>query len=342
MGDRLDLPSVNKEAWHLAILRSGKGDRERALWLDYDAGGAHGHADGMNLGLFAHGLDFMPDFGYPPVQYGGWGAPRARWYTQTAAHNTVVIDGKVQAKGAGATRLWFEEDGVHAIVAQGAAFAGVERYERTAVLVDIDEDDFYVVDVFRVRGGKQHTKFMQSHWGNLTTEGLDPKPVEWFAGNAQMRNFQIDPDAPDAWQAAWATEDHYNYLEDEDPRGLRYWDFTRNAQAGTSEAWIVANSYDGSSEHWIPRLVVQREGEEDESLETTFVSVIAPWRGACAVEDVRRLNAGTESEVLLEITLASGKKEVLVLRDLDRMTSEKAISVPGHDQQTEQFIARFR
>ena len=46
----------------------------------------------MNLGLFAKGLDLMPDFGYPPVQFGGWGSRRAHWYRSTPAHNTVVVD----------------------------------------------------------------------------------------------------------------------------------------------------------------------------------------------------------------------------------------------------------
>ena len=58
-----------------------------------DTGGRHSHADGMNLGLFAKGVDLMPDFGYPPVQYGGWDSPRAQWYRMSAAHNTVVVDG---------------------------------------------------------------------------------------------------------------------------------------------------------------------------------------------------------------------------------------------------------
>ena len=75
-GAAIQLGSVNKPQWCLAILRSGEGSQARAAWLDYDSGGRHGHADALNLGLFAKGLDLMPDFGYPPVQYGGWGAPR--------------------------------------------------------------------------------------------------------------------------------------------------------------------------------------------------------------------------------------------------------------------------
>ncbi|MEA2735001.1 MAG: oligo-alginate lyase, partial [Humisphaera sp.] len=90
-GAELKLQSVNKQQWHLAVLRSGKGDDRRAVWLDYDSGGQHGHMDGMNLGLVARGLDLMPDFGYPPVQFGGWDSPRANWYKSAWSHNTVVV-----------------------------------------------------------------------------------------------------------------------------------------------------------------------------------------------------------------------------------------------------------
>jgi hypothetical protein len=54
----------------------------------------------MNLGLFALGLDLMPDFGYPPVQFGGWGSARSLWYHMTAGHNTVVVDGQSQVNAA--------------------------------------------------------------------------------------------------------------------------------------------------------------------------------------------------------------------------------------------------
>lgn len=60
--------SVNKQQWHLALLRS----KSATAWLKYDTGQRHGHLDGLNLGLFAKGLDLMLDFGYPPVHRGGW------------------------------------------------------------------------------------------------------------------------------------------------------------------------------------------------------------------------------------------------------------------------------
>ena len=107
-GPDIKLSSVNKPNWCLAVLRAGTGADARAAWLDYDSGGRHGHADALNLGLFAKGLDLLPDMGYPPVQYGGWAAPCAVWYTQTTAHNTVVVDGQNTQAGSGTATMWID------------------------------------------------------------------------------------------------------------------------------------------------------------------------------------------------------------------------------------------
>ena len=111
VGTEIKVGSINKEAWAVAILRSGTGDRARALWLDYDMGGSHSHADAMNLGFYALGLDLLPDFGYPQIQYQGWDSPKGRWFITTAAHNTVVVDGRDQGHyykhpASGRTSLW--------------------------------------------------------------------------------------------------------------------------------------------------------------------------------------------------------------------------------------------
>ena len=111
-GSDITVPAVvNKEQWQLAVLRSGSGENARAAWLNYGVGGGHNHHDAMNLGLFAYGLDLMPELGYPPVQYGGWASPRALWYRSSAAHNTMVIDGQDHPVVTGRTTLL--ADGKH-------------------------------------------------------------------------------------------------------------------------------------------------------------------------------------------------------------------------------------
>jgi len=126
--------SVNKQEWCLALLRSRDPVTRATAWLDYDAGGNHGHSDAMNLGLYAFGLDLMPDFGYPPVQYGGHDTVKALWYWHPAAHNTVVVDGRCQTAGyaaiRGRTTLWADTAGLRLIRANAPA-AGFGQYTFT-------------------------------------------------------------------------------------------------------------------------------------------------------------------------------------------------------------------
>ena len=65
--------------------------------LDYDAGGGHGHLDGLNLGLFAKGWTCCR-LRLLPVQYGG-GGRRAPINLPDRLHNTVVVDGASQQAG---------------------------------------------------------------------------------------------------------------------------------------------------------------------------------------------------------------------------------------------------
>ena len=161
----------------------------------------------MNLGLFAKGLDLLPDFGYPPVQYGGWTAPRAVWYTQTAAHNTVAVDGQNTKPGTGTTTLWFDGNQFRAMRASGPKLIGGQQYERTVALVDISESDSYVIDVFRVEGGTEHTRFLHGHFGKVAARGLSVAPVEQTRYGEVMRNFQRDlkPLRAGAWTGTLKT-----------------------------------------------------------------------------------------------------------------------------------------
>lgn len=343
------LPAVNKRQWHLAIMRSGSGSSERALWLDYDAGGGHGHMDGMNLGLFAYGLDLMPEFGYPPVQFGGWDSPRARWYTKTAAHNTVLIDKQNQAAGAGETTLWLDGRTVHAIRASGPAMARAERYERTALLIDVDDTRSYVVDVFRVRGGHDHTKFQQSHFGALATTGLSLAPAEDFGVETQMRNAALDPAAQPGWKAEWTIEDRYGLLAEPAKLGVTYWDFTTGAAAGTIEGWIVTGSYNDSREDWIPRVMVRRQNEGNAPLESTFVAVTEPWKDASCIQSVRRIElnapggaAMDDTEAALEITLAGGLRDFVLIRDIEKISGQPELTIADPAIATDAEIAVVR
>lgn len=331
-GAEFQFKSVNKPNWCLAIFRSGKGENERVVWLDYDAGGGHGHFDGMNLGIFAFGLDLMPDFGYPPVQFGGWDSPKALWYFTTAAHNTVVVDGKNQASGSGKVTLWHDGETVKVVRASAPNLIGGQQYERTIALVDIDERNFYVVDIFRVIGGTKHDKFVHSHFAHMKVNA-EMHPVETPSEYArtQMRNFAKVVWANDRspLQVDWLIEDRYGYLPKGKQLRLRYFDLTESAQAFLCEGWVAPeiNTTDGA---WIPRLMVRREGKLP--LISTFVAILVPFEEGndAPIREVRRLKLRSPDgsfyggeNVALEIVHADGSKDLLVLMDEENPLNKK-------------------
>ena len=324
--------SVNKENWHVALLRSGQGALERVAWLDYDTGGRHGHLDALNLGLFAKGLDLMPDFGYPPVHMGGWDGDLFHWYLNTASHNTVVVDGQNQKKPVdGKTKLWVAGSDVRAVRASCEDVYDISRYERTVVMVDVSETDSYVLDVFQVEGGCDHAKFMHSHFGQVTTGGLSLVPGEDYGFKTQMRNFQCDLSPMAGWWVDWQVEDRLGYLTDGQDIHLRYTDLTSDAQAHLAEAW-VAMGFHNNNVAWIPRVMVRRQNE-DGDLVSTFVSIVEPYERASQIKEIKRLPLVTEdgdvcadTHVAVEIQLRDGRRDLLVVVG-DESTS--AVMVQG-------------
>ncbi|MBN1347048.1 MAG: heparinase II/III family protein [Phycisphaerae bacterium] len=317
------LDGVNKQEWRIAVLRSGQGNHARAVWLDYDAGGSHAHRDGMNLGLFAKGLDLMPDFGYPPVQFGGWGGEKFGWYVMTASHNTVVVDGNSQAVSAGRTTLWADGKQFRAIRASDPALIGGKQYERTVLSVDLSDNDFYVFDVFRVVGGTDHAKFVHSHFGKITPTGLSLQPGEPYGHATLMRNFQCDRAAKPGWSVDWAIEDRYGYLPKDAQVHLRYTDLTNDAAASTAEAWVMQGIFDSTQEAWIPRIMIRRAAEKA-PLASTFLAVIEPYEKTPNLARIRRLpledasgKAYPDNNVAVELQLNNGRRDLIVAADVE-------------------------
>lgn len=338
-GTEIKQSSVNKQEWHLATLRSGKGKNARALWIDYDSGGYHAHADGMNIGLYTRGLDLLPDFGYPPVQFGGWGAPRSLWYMMSAAHNTVVVDGKnhrniggsygdragFEGQPAGKTTLWGDGRVVKAIRVSGPEIIPDGRqFERTIAMADISDKDFYIYDVFRVVGGTDHAKFQRSHFGKITTQGLSLGPAQDYGYNTQMRNFLGDPNPKPVWSVDWKVEDLYGYLPQGTELHLRYTDLTRGAQAFTADSWIYAEFGRGPTDgFWIPTVLTRRTAKEG-PLASTFIALLEPYEGKPHAVQARSLTLLTaegkpfaDSNVAVEVKLVDGRSDLWVSADVE-------------------------
>lgn len=301
--------SVNYADWKLAVLRSRK-NPDAAVWIDYDSVPesklkSHYHFDAMNIGLVAKGLDLMPEFGYPAVQFGDWHTPQALWHKATAAHNTVVVDGKNQQGGPSEAVLWEDGEGFRAVRASSPSQIGGERYERTVAMIDLDERDFYVVDVFRVKGGRDHAKFTRAAYGTASASGLALRPAGDYGFGTLMRNVRSDAGPQPGWSVDWKIEDHYGYLDKGRAIHLRYTDLTEQAEASLLETWTVKNAT-SVEQFWIPTVMTRRRTEAG-VLETEFVSVLEPYEATPRIRSVKRSGA------VVTVTLADGRVQRIAI-----------------------------
>ncbi|HNR68394.1 MAG TPA: heparinase II/III family protein [bacterium] len=343
-GTDIRVASTNKADWCVALLRSSTHSLSPVAWLDYDIGGNHCHADGMNIGLFSHGLDVLPGFGYPPVQYGGWFSKKALWYRRTAAHNTLVVDrldqvakigqpetepmhqqlNPLKRHVKGQTTLWGVGDQAQVIRASGTQLVQtvkMDQYERTLALIDLADSTAYLVDLFRAIGGRDHTKFFHGAPGELTTRGLKLVETADFDTTSEMRNFRLDPQPQQGWSAQWQLADPYGYLPAKSKVGLQIIDLTAGAAAGVADTWFAYGFDRGEGE--LSTLLVQRTADT-EPLSSLFIDVIEPFGSQPSVVSAHRLPLLTpDGEVYgpmnaaLEIKLANGYTDLIVAMDAE-------------------------
>jgi len=160
----LKRPSVNLPAIGLAILRNGDGNRleDQYLLLKYGPhGGVHGHRDKLEFVYWRHGKELAPD---PPIcdLNEHW----ATYLQQTAAHNTIVIDGESQLPSTGERCLTFaplpglQATELEATAAYSPSGACVSRFallsEEYALLLDrVDGPGRHTIDWLMHGAGQQ-------------------------------------------------------------------------------------------------------------------------------------------------------------------------------------------
>ncbi|MCL4695092.1 MAG: hypothetical protein KJ060_21595, partial [Candidatus Hydrogenedentes bacterium] len=163
---------------------------------------------------------------------------------------------------------------------------GGERFERLVAMVDVDDENVYVIDVFRVKGGARHTNFFHSTFGDVTTNGLELAPGEPFSGDTQMQNFQTDVSPEPGWSIDWKVSDPYGYVSADRDIHVRYTNLTDNATATLAEGWVDVGLY-GSESRWLPRVYTERKSDAA-PLASTFVSIIEPYEGSRLFELITR------------------------------------------------------
>ncbi|MGD9495817.1 MAG: hypothetical protein AB7Y46_05875 [Armatimonadota bacterium] len=301
-GWMVDLPSSILDGYGHAILRSGEGDRQRALWVRYGVAIQHRHLDMLTIGLAALQRNLLPELGYPV----GWtyaGAWESNWGTHYATHITGVSTSSYPIGGV--RTFAASAPAQYARVATQVPREGENRprRERVLVLVDIDDQDCYAIALERVFGGFQHTWSFHGPSGPAQLSGVTLTPqgggtvagpdVPYRdtsfspSGDSELRclAFMPDPSVGEVtgpWQATFELEGQagvFLHATQLTPTDGRLWTSVCSAPGGRS-------SYQAT---WC---VMQRSGEEP--LASQYLTVLEPYEGQRRVTAIERIGVTGE------------------------------------------------
>ncbi len=284
-------------------------DHRAGLALRYGYGRGHHHQDNLNVELFAHGLDLVPELGYPC-----WAHPMGN--TSFVAHHiTGMIDRRPQYEGAishGALELFAgaPEASFADVSAEPGGFPN-RSYRRAICLADAPGGNVYVLDVLRMAGGTLRTWCFHGPPVDEFTSGLSfgPAGEEALAieriGRGLANNI-VEPQSASADGDVWAD---WKY-QDKDIR-------LRVDMLGEAGRRYIAARCAKPDIPPIRYLFAEEEAEEGAS---EFVSIWQPYREGDGpfIGRVERLpvegdaDEGEFETVAVRVTLAGGQVDTFI------------------------------
>ncbi|MGD9495815.1 MAG: heparinase II/III family protein [Armatimonadota bacterium] len=318
-----------------ASLGRGEGAAQMQAQLHFSGLWGHSHLDNLNLTLWAHEREMLPDVGYTWTQM-------RYWTTCTLGHNTVVIDRADQGgRPADGDLLAYFPDtaGVSAVEADGVRAYGnignVDRYRRLLVMVPVSEADAYVVDVFRVRGGSVHDWALHGDADEDTTaecslplvgnrRWLLEEGEAWKEPTIEGARFNpygmVRDVATGGTETGFAVTFRYGTAPS---RGLRA-HILPDAPAevllgrspsvrrmGVGTSGDMRKAYD----FWMPHLLVRRRGEAP--LSSTFAAVHEPFAQAPFIDAVEALPLEPPAEGAVALRIRHGNVIDTLISTLD-------------------------
>jgi hypothetical protein len=277
-----------------AILRSGEGDRQRALWARYGKVIQHTHPDMLTIGFEALQRKLLPEMGYPQ----GWTYARS-WETNWGTHYVTHIGGHSTWNFRPGSATLFADSAPARIATARSEYAEGEPprpyRERTIVLVDIDERDCYAVTLERVFGGGKHYWSFHGPDGEALADGVELTPQNGgtmlgpgMAYGDDSSVAQTDRDLScfafmqDVARGQVAGTWSLDYLcRDQDDVHLR---MTAVHPRDGSLATAKGRAPGGKSNYEITWAIWEQEGGEP--LASQFLTVLEPYEGARLVQRV--------------------------------------------------------
>lgn len=318
--------------------QAGPRNTLRDFWMHYGRTSSHGHADTLQIGVHAFGLDLSPDLGYPEFA-DTVDMHRAQWVVNTVSHNTVVVDKSKQNPQWVAEPKHFDDtDRVKLMdVEAPKVYPQTQQYKRTTAMIKIDDANSYGIDFFRVLGGGDHVFSFHGAEGTVTTEGLAmvPQATGTYAGPDvdyakcvdsvcnynykgsgfhYLKDVSRDNNPADQFSVDWKVADTWKVLTQPADIHLRL------TMLGPVDDVALANGVPPQNKpgnpQTVPYLLAHRSGT---NLESLFTSVIEPYKDNRTISSIqpavvkREGQAADGNEVkAVKIALANGRIDYIV------------------------------
>lgn len=294
--------SIDYNEWRISLLHSGSGENKTLVAMPYSSGANHCHHDALSLHIFSKGVNISPDYGYPPVNYGGWFTKQAYWYGHPAAHNQVVIDGKRHTnlpKGGDGIFYRYPEHGQNILFTAGSfvkaaynrapEYNNIKRNERMIAIVEISASDNYIIDISRTDGGLNHSRFLHGSYSTLTSNGINPsESEEYFPEETILRNSKTDYNPKLNWSIDWKlySDEHLTPLSRN--LHLKYTSLTAGSSVSICESWVdvtrmgqIAGIQTGSKSIWIPTIYETLTGPKSQ-----FNGILEVYEDCTKINDI--------------------------------------------------------
>ncbi|WP_342088306.1 heparinase II/III domain-containing protein [Dyadobacter sp. OTU695] len=270
-----------------------------ALTFNYGFKGTHYHWDFLNFELFANGLKMIPDLGYPDAM-NEYVKEVYTWSFNSVAHNTVVVDAQRQVSNVpGVLHDFADGKFARSMDASSATYPQTTAYRRNLVMVDVDSTRSYVVDFFRVAGGKQHDYALHGPPGSVSTEGKwGEKQPGTLAGSAVAFGAVYDDPKMGAtgYQGSYwnykgsgyqylfnvqklngdRTALTYSHVSDENAKVRIHIMPQSGQEILMADAWNKPRA----KNHLLKYMIVRRKSAANKVLKSTFIGVMEPFSGS--------------------------------------------------------------
>src|SRR5690606_30396234 len=195
-------------------------------------------------------------------------------------------------------------------------------YRRNLIMVDVDENNSYALDVFRVQGGKQHDYSLHGPPGEVITKnGTWTAPQQGTLAGAGVSIGQMYDNKTmnvkgysggyGGYQGS-GFQHLFNVQNLEKGDGLIEYQHTldKNAQLRIhllpvdQQNVFMADAYDLpiKKSHILKYVIARRESTNDQPLRSTFVSLLEPYSKIAYIKDVKLVPFRSGSATVVEVS----------------------------------------